>query len=298
MIRGKTGQSESVIPLQPKPRWLKVKAPLSLECLEVERLLKDLKLHTVCQSASCPNRGQCWSDGEAAFMILGNICTRRCGFCDVTTGRPQPVDHQEPIRLAKAATALKLKHVVITSVNRDDLPDGGATQFAACITALRTTAAPPTIEVLTPDFQGNTQNLDLVLAALPDVFNLNVETVSRLYPKVRPASDYTMVMRLLAWASSHTQGTIKSGIMMGLGEEPDEVIQTLRDLRSSGVTLLTIGQYLRPSPTHLPVARYVSPEEFDRMGQIAKELGFHRIASHPLARSSFHAEHLFHGPTS
>lgn len=285
-------------PLEPKPRWLKVKAPLSQKCREVEHLLKLLKLHTVCQSASCPNRGQCWSDGEAAFMILGNICTRRCGFCDVTTGRPQSVDHQEPMRLAEAATTLGLKHVVITSVNRDDLKDGGATQFAACVNALHATTTPPTIEVLTPDFQGSTQNLELVLAALPDVFNLNVETVSRLYPKVRPASNYAMVMKLLAWASSHSQAAVKSGIMMGLGEEPNEVVQTLHDLRASNVTMLTIGQYLRPSPAHLPVARYVPPEEFEQMGQTAKKLGFLRVASHPLARSSFHAEHLFHGPTS
>lgn len=285
------------LPLSPKPRWLKVKAPLSPECLEVGRLLEGLGLHTVCQSATCPNMGQCWGAREAAFMILGNVCTRRCGFCDVHTGRPRPVDPDEPHRLALAVAALGLKHVVITSVNRDDLADGGAAQFVACVDALRALEAPPSVEVLTPDFQGRIQSLDLVLKSQPEVFNLNVETVSRLYPEVRPASNYERVLELLARAAFQGQSTVKSGIMMGLGEEFDEVVGTLGDLRNNGVTLLTIGQYLRPSLAHLPVVRYVLPEEFDRMGQIARDLGFHRVASHPLARSSFHAERLFNGAT-
>ncbi|MBF0147260.1 MAG: lipoyl synthase [Magnetococcales bacterium] len=288
----------SAIPRTPKPRWLKVKAPLSAECLQVERLLRELQLHTVCQSATCPNRGQCWSEHEAAFMILGNVCTRRCGFCDVTTGRPRPVDLEEPNRLAHAATLLGLKHVVITSVNRDDLDDGGAFQFAACVEALRTATTPPTVEVLTPDFQGNLSSLDRVLDARPDVFNLNIETVSHLYPRVRPASNYQRVLDLLSHAHFRRQAAVKSGIMLGLGEEPEEVIQTLNDLRASGVTMITIGQYLRPSPAHLPVVRYVPPEEFEHIGQKARELGFLRVASHPLARSSFHAERLFHGSPS
>ncbi|MBF0423355.1 MAG: lipoyl synthase [Magnetococcales bacterium] len=277
----------------PKPRWLKVKAPLSRQCQEVEHLLRRLQLHTVCQSATCPNRGQCWSEGEAAFMILGNICTRRCGFCDVTTGRPLAVDEDEPIRLAEAVAEMGLKHVVITSVNRDDLEDGGAFQFVACIHALRSRAGPPTIEVLTPDFQGRLASLDRVLEAGPDVFNLNVETVPRLYREVRPASDYQRVLRLLSQAAGHGGVAVKSGLMMGLGETETEVADTLKDLRRSGVTLITIGQYLRPSPAHLPVVRYVPPEEFDRIGQLARSLGFDRVASHPLARSSFHAETLF-----
>ncbi|MBF0108812.1 MAG: lipoyl synthase [Magnetococcales bacterium] len=281
-----------------KPRWLKVKAPLTPECLEVERLLGNLGLHTVCQSATCPNRGQCWSKGEAAFMILGNVCTRRCGFCDVTTGRPGPVDPGEPQRLIRAVQAMGLNHVVITSVNRDDLPDGGACHFAACIHALMSLTNRPTVEVLTPDFQGNRASLDQVLTARPDVFNLNVETVSRLYPQVRPASNYSRVMAMLDHARATGTGVVKSGIMLGLGEEPAEVVQTLGDLRTNGVTLLTIGQYLRPSPVHLPVHRYVSPEEFDHLGRTARDMGFERVASHPLARSSFHAEGLFHGSDS
>lgn len=196
----------SVDPKEPKPRWLKVRAPLSVACLEVEQLLKKMQLHTVCQSASCPNRGQCWGEGEAAFLILGNVCTRRCGFCDVTTGRPGAVDGEEPRRLAEAAKIMRLKHVVITSVNRDDLDDGGASQFAACIEALRAASDSPSVEVLTPDFQGNLSSLDRVLRARPDVFNLNVETVSRLYREVRPASDYERVLAMLSHASRYGGG--------------------------------------------------------------------------------------------
>ncbi|MBF0415408.1 MAG: lipoyl synthase [Magnetococcales bacterium] len=284
-----------VDPREPKPRWLKVRAPLSAACLEVEQLLKGMQLHTVCQSASCPNRGHCWGEGEAAFLILGNVCTRRCGFCDVTTGRPGAVDVEEPRRLAAAAKIMRLKHVVITSVNRDDLDDGGAFQFAACIQALRAARDVPVIEVLTPDFQGDLPSLDRVLQAGPDVFNLNVETVSRLYREVRPASNYERVLGMLAYASRIGQAVVKSGIMLGLGETNEEVMDTLKDLRTSGVTMLTIGQYLRPSLSHRPVARYVPPEAFHALGEEAYRLGFTRVASHPLARSSFHAKTLYDG---
>ncbi|MBF0380186.1 MAG: lipoyl synthase [Magnetococcales bacterium] len=274
-----------------KPKWLKVKAPSSPEYLKTRKIVQKHTLHTVCEAASCPNVGQCWHEGAAAFMILGNICTRHCSFCDVTTGRPGPIDPDEPGRLAKAAHAMGLQHVVITSVDRDDLDDGGAGHFADCIKELRKLKSAPTIEVLTPDFRDKEGALQLVLQEKPEVFNHNIETVPRLYPKVRPAANYSYSLQVLKQAAlAGDEITAKSGIMLGLGENKDEVIEVLEDLRQVGVIYLTIGQYLRPSITHHPVIRYWSPEEFSEFDKIARKMGFQRVESHPLARSSFHAK--------
>ena len=281
-------------PLAGKPRWLKVKAPFSSTLLEVRETLRRNRLHTVCESASCPNLGQCWHEGTATFMILGDICTRACAFCDVTTGRPGPIDPQEPERLARAVAEMRLRHVVITSVDRDDLSDGGAGQFAACVAALRRLTPTPSVEVLTPDFRGKAEALAQVLDARPTVFNHNVETVPRLYQQVRPAADYRFSLALLSQAGADKPPTTvtKSGIMLGLGESEPEVLAVLADLRTAGVALLTIGQYLRPSLKHHPVIRYWTPEAFEILKHRALSMGFKKVASHPLARSSFHAEAL------
>lgn len=283
-----------------KPRWLKVRAPLSPDYLKVRAVLKQHALHTVCESASCPNLGQCWHEGSAAFMILGDVCTRRCTFCAVTTGRPAPIDAHEPERLAQAAKVMGLRHVVITSVSRDDLADGGAAQFVACIESLRRIMPTITVEVLTPDFLGKPDGLSGILAARPQVFNHNVETVPRLYSAVRPAANYLYSLDVLARAAAKSEATmaIKSGMMLGLGEDRAEVLEVLADLRHAGVELLTIGQYLRPGLQHHPVVRYWHPDEFAALGEDARRLGFRRVACHPLARSSFHAEHLVHMPLS
>lgn len=293
-----------------KPPWLKVKAPTSQEYLAVHALLQKQRIHTVCQSAACPNRGQCWQEGAAAFMILGTLCTRRCTFCAVPTGQPEPVDPDEPQRLAETVRAMRLRHVVITSVNRDDLEDGGAGQFAACLHAIRQHASREksavTVEVLTPDFLGKAHALEKVLDAAPTVFNHNLETVPRLYPNVRPAANYVYSLDLLRRASAygnpphlsshHTSRQIKSGIMLGLGEKREEVRQLLMDLRDANVALVTIGQYLQPSRSHHPVVRFVTPEEFAAWKEEALALGFQKVESHPLARSSFHAERLMDQP--
>ncbi|MBF0142837.1 MAG: lipoyl synthase [Magnetococcales bacterium] len=278
-----------------KPRWLKVKAPTSTRVLALKSLLGQFGLATVCEAASCPNRGGCWDEGAAAFMILGSVCTRRCAFCNVTPGRPEAVDPTEPERLRQAAAALGLRHVVITSVTRDDLADGGAGHFAACVRALRQPLEGrnpvPTLELLTPDFRGKPGALEAVIATAPEIFNHNIETVPRLYPVVRPAADYTGSLALLRRAGElATAGSrTKSGLMLGLGESREEVESVLRDLRQAGVRLLTIGQYLRPGERNHPVIRYWLPEEFAELGQRAREMGFEGVESHPLARSSFHA---------
>ena len=274
-----------------KPRWLKVKAPTSAEYLDIRRIVRKHSLNTVCESASCPNVGQCWHEGAAAFMILGNICTRRCTFCDVATGRPDPVDLQEPERLASAVKVMGLNHVVITSVDRDDLRDGGASHFVNCIKALRSLKTKPTIEVLTPDFRDKIGALQQVLTIRPEVFNHNVETIPRLYSTVRPAANYQYSLEVLHQAAKEGGGIVpKSGLMLGLGENLSEVLQVLTDLRRVGVLYLTLGQYLRPSLDHRPVERYWSPEEFEDLRQKGLDMGFKRVESHPLARSSFHAE--------
>lgn len=253
--------------------------------------LQEHHLHTVCDGARCPNRGSCFSHGTATFMILGNTCTRNCAFCAVDHGRPGAVDTDEPERLAAAVAAMKLKHVVITSVTRDDLSDGGAGQFAATIIALRKLPQPPVIEVLTSDLQGSEQSLGIVLAAEPEVFSHNVEMVPRLYATVRPGAAYDRSLTILANASRQAKpGTmIKTGIMLGLGEELTEVKAVLADLLAVGVTMLTLGQYLAPTGSHYPVARYVTPAEFDEWAIIAKDMGFLSVASGPLVRSSYHA---------
>ncbi|MBF0179402.1 MAG: lipoyl synthase [Magnetococcales bacterium] len=272
-----------------KPLWLRVAPPGSEGYRRMARLVREQALDTVCQAANCPNIGGCWRDGAAAFMILGTVCTRGCGFCNVTTGRPAPPDPDEPGRLAEAVARLGLRHVVITSVTRDDLPDGGAGQFAACVAALRARDRTTTIELLTPDFRGSPEAAEQVFAAAPEVFNHNVETVPRLYPAVRAGADYRGSLTLLARAADHGLPMVKSGIMLGLGEEEEEVLAVLADLRAAGVTALTIGQYLAPSRTHLPVVRYWPPDFFTNLKERALTMGFSRVESHPLARSSLHA---------
>jgi len=294
--------SEKIIPIQsagtriePKPRWLKVRAPLSSEYRRLAKLMRGLKLNTVCEEASCPNIGECWRRGSATFMILGRVCTRACAFCDVTTGKPEPVDGNEPGHIVEAVEALGLRHVVITSVDRDDLPDGGAGHYAATIRAIREKMPHVTIEVLTPDFQRKPDTcLDTVIGAGPDIFNHNLETVPRLYRSVRPAARYFTSLRLLQRAKEIDGKMVtKSGIMLGLGEERDEVLQVLDDLREAGVDILTVGQYLRPSARHHPVHRYWTPEEFDDIKYLAEARGFVMVASGPLVRSSFHAGDVF-----
>lgn len=275
------------------PPWLKRPLPTA-EMLQTRTLIDGLKLNTVCVEARCPNLTECWSRGTATFMVLGDECTRRCGFCAVSTKKPQPPEADEPERMAEAAAHLGLRHVVITSVARDDLPDEGATHFAQCIAATRRRLPQATIEVLVPDFHGREELVRIVTDARPEVYNHNIETVARLQKLARPAARYERSLGVLATvkklaANVHT----KSGIMVGLGETWDELVQTMRDLRAHGCEMLTIGQYLRPGERYLPVARYYPPEEFDRLGALARELGFSAVASGPFVRSSYFAETLF-----
>jgi len=278
------------------PEWLTVKLPKKGTFEEVAQRLRALGVNTVCENASCPNIGECFCKKTATFMILGNVCTRNCGFCGVSHGKPQPVDADEPERVAKAASVLGLRYVVITSVTRDDLPDGGASHFARTITTLKRCIPDVKVEVLVPDFKGDTLALQRVLDAEPFVLNHNVETVPRLYPIVRPEADYWRSLKLLETArrlqaSIHT----KSGIMLGLGESRDEVVQVLRDLRRVGCDFVTIGQYLRPSRSNLPVFEYVPPPTFEEYHAIASDLGFEHVASGPFVRSSYHASEAW-GP--
>lgn len=258
----------------------------------MRHLLGRLGLHTVCEGAKCPNRATCWHDSAAAFLILGNACTRDCRFCAIPhAAHPAPPDPGEPERLAEAAAAMKLRHVVVTSVTRDDLPDGGAGHFAATLRALRARLPDASVEVLIPDFQGDAAALDIVLAEHPDILNHNLETVERLHPSVRPQADYARSLAVLRHAA-RAGARAKSGLMLGMGETDDELHAALRDLREAGVALLTLGQYLPPSPAHHPVARYVPPAEFDRWRETALALGFASVASAPHVRSSYHAEEL------
>jgi lipoic acid synthetase len=285
---------------KPRPSWLRIRLATPDSYHQVKGLVDRLSLNTVCQEARCPNIYECWGEhGTATFMILGDVCTRRCGFCAVTTGRPAPgVDAAEPERVAEAVAAMSLRHAVITSVDRDDLPDGGAGHFAAVIEAIHQRRPNTGVEVLTPDFRGVTAALDRVLAARPEVFSHNVETVPRLYRQARPGSDYRRTLDLLADAARRRDagvydGTVKSGIMVGLGEWPEEVGETLRDIRAAGVEILTIGQYLQPTRDHLPVDRWVHPDEFAGYRDEAMALGFRHCESGPLVRSSYHAhEHV------
>lgn len=284
-------------PTAPKPPWLRVRAPAGDRYQKLKRLLQERRLHTVCSSAACPNVGECWNVGTATFMILGNECTRACRFCDVkTTARPGPVDLDEPRRLAEAALLMGLRHVVITSVARDDLPDGGANQFVRCITALKEADSAMSVEVLVPDFQGQHAPIHAVVDAGCEVFNHNLETVERLTRKIRSGAKYDRSLAVLKEAKRYSPTTrTKSGLMLGLGETDDEVKQAIEDMRAHDIDHLTLGQYLRPSEWHHPVERFVSPDVFDALGAFAKDLGFAHVESGPLVRSSYHAEQAVHG---
>ncbi len=273
-----------------RPNWLRAPAPVGDNYRQLKHLVQSLELHTVCESAACPNIGDCWNRRTATFMILGNVCTRRCGFCAVQKGAPLPVDYDEPRRVAEACAVLGLKFAVITSVNRDDRKDGGAELFALVIQAIRRRLPGCGVEVLVPDFQGSHAAMDIVLAAAPDVLNHNTETVPRLYRQVRKGARYERSLDMLAYAKRERPAIpVKSGLMLGLGETNQEVLDVMRDLRTSQVDILTLGQYLRPSPQHLPIRRYVSPEEFADLKRAGYEMGFRHVESGPLVRSSYHA---------
>lgn len=280
------------VDLPRKPDWIRVRVPANGEVQRVKNLLRQQKLHTVCEEASCPNLPECFGGGTATFMIMGDICTRRCPFCDVAHGRPNPLDPEEPKNLAESVAALSLKYVVVTSVDRDDLRDGGADHFAQCIRAVREQSPNTKIEVLVPDFRGRMDiALDILAADPPDVFNHNLENVPRLYKAIRPGSDYQWSLDLLKRFKERVpQVPTKSGIMVGLGETNDEVKEVMRDLRAHNVDMITIGQYLQPSKEHAPVDRFVTPAEFEEFRLYGEELGFSNVASGPLVRSSYHAD--------
>ncbi|MFN2309571.1 MAG: lipoyl synthase [Gammaproteobacteria bacterium] len=275
-----------------KPAWIRAKSPAHPEVQRLKQILRDNHLHTVCEEASCPNIGECFAHGTATFMIMGDICTRRCPFCDVAHGRPDPLDAEEPQNLARTIQAMGLKYVVVTSVDRDDLRDGGAQHFVDCILAIRALNPTTRIEVLVPDFRGRMERaLEIFRAAPPDVFNHNLETVPRLYKQARPGADYAWSLALLKrFKAEHPNVPTKSGLMLGLGEELAEVETVMRDLRAHDCDMLTLGQYLQPSLNHLPLARFVTPEEFTRLGAIGDGLGFGHVASGPMVRSSYHAD--------
>ena len=281
----------SITPKPQRPDWLRAPAPVGENYRQLKSLIDSLKLHTVCESAACPNVGECWNRRTATFMILGNVCTRRCGFCAVQKGAPLEVDYDEPRRVAEAVAAMGLRFAVITSVNRDDRPDGGAELFALTIRSIRARVPGCGVEVLVPDFQGSHTAMDLVLEASPDVLNHNTETVPRLYRQVRLGARYERSLDMLAYVKRRRpEIPAKSGLMLGLGETLEEVHQVMRDLRESNVDILTLGQYLRPSLKHLPIIRYVSLEEFAELKRLGYDLGFKHVESGPLVRSSYHAE--------
>ena len=275
-----------------KPRWIRAQSQAAPGVQRIKRILREQRLHTVCEEASCPNLGECFAHGTATFMIMGDICTRRCPFCDVAHGRPNPLDPDEPRHLAETIQAMGLAYVVITSVDRDDLRDGGAAHFVACIQAVRGMNPQTRIEILVPDFRGRMKTaLEIMHAAPPDVFNHNLETVPRLYRKARLGSDYEWSLDLLeAFRAQHPGVPTKSGLMLGIGETRDELLEVLQDLRTHGCEMLTLGQYLQPSRHHLPVERYLDPEEFDELADRAREMGFRQVASAPMVRSSYHAD--------
>jgi lipoic acid synthetase len=280
-----------------KPEWIRVRAASSPRFTEIKRILREHRLNTVCEEASCPNIGECFGKGTATFMIMGDVCTRRCPFCDVGHGRPLPLDADEPVNLAKTIAALKLAYVVVTSVDRDDLRDGGAQHFVDCIRAVRAASPATQIEVLVPDFRGRMERaLAILEAAPPDVMNHNLETVPRLYKQARPGSDYAHSLALLREFKARVPGVpTKSGLMVGLGETDDEILATLRDMRAHGIDMLTIGQYLQPSRDHLPVARYVHPDTFAMFEREANAMGFRHAAVGALVRSSYHADRQAEG---
>ena len=275
-----------------KPEWIRIKLPSGQETAKIKQLLRESKLHTVCEEAACPNLAECFKHGTATFMIMGDLCTRRCPFCDVAHGKPLLLDADEPRQLAEAVLKMALKYVVITSVNRDDLRDGGAGHFADCIKEIRQQTPNTKIEILVPDFRGRIEKAVEILAAQPcDVFNHNLETVPRLYKKVRPGSDYQGSLNLLQqYHQILPQVPTKSGLMLGVGELQHEVHQVMKDLVAHGCSMLTLGQYLQPSKAHLPVESYVTPEQFEEYGVVAKALGFKQVASAPMVRSSYHAD--------
>lgn len=275
-----------------KPAWIRAPFPGTPEVAKLKKVLRKHKLHTVCEEANCPNLGECFGNGTATFMIMGDLCTRRCPFCDVAHGRPQPLDANEPAAIAQSVKLMKLNYVVITSVDRDDLRDGGASHFTACIDVLRKDSPNIRVEILVPDFRGRDKlALDIICSSPPDVFNHNLETVPRLYREVRPGAEYNHSLRLLKNFGDKVR-TIptKSGLMLGLGETNDEVKEVMRDMRRHGVQFLTLGQYLQPSLYHLPVQRYVSPQEFEEFRVLGEKMGFTHVASAPMVRSSYHAD--------
>ena len=280
-----------------KPSWIRAKSPFHPNAKKLKTILRDQKLNTVCEEAACPNLGECFGKGTATFMIMGDICTRRCPFCDVGHGRPSPLDQDEPIKLAETIKAMALKYVVITSVDRDDLRDGGADHFVSCISKIRESNADIEIEILVPDFRGRLEvALEIMTQAPPDVFNHNLETVPRLYKKCRPGADYEWSLNLLKeFKKAHEKVLTKSGLMLGLGENKEEVIEVMRDMRAHDVEMLTLGQYLQPTQHHLAVERYVTPGEFDELYKIGMDLGFTHVASGPMVRSSYHADLQAHG---
>ena len=290
LTRTSTPPSPPAAPLVRKPSWLKVKAPGGPNYVRLKALMRDLKLHTVCEEARCPNIGECWEHKAATFMILGDVCTRNCAYCAVAHGTPAPFDPVEPRRLAEAVAEMGLQHVVITSVDRDDLPNGGAEAFAGCITEIKQRLPGTSVEVLIPDFKGADQALRIVMNARPDSLNHNLETAERLYRLARPGGRYDRALRLLRRAREMApDGLTKSGVILGMGEEWDEVLTCMRDLRASDVDILTLGQYLRPSDGHLPVVRYYTPAEFSELETIGLQMGFRHVQSSPLTRSSYHA---------
>lgn len=284
-------------PAPRKPEWIRMKVPDGTRYREIKQILREHGLHTVCEEASCPNIGECFSGGTATFMILGDLCTRRCPFCDVAHGRPLPPDEEEPENLARTIAAMRLKYVVITSVDRDDLRDGGAGHFAACVRAARAYNPHLRVEILVPDFRGRLQvALEALAEAPPDVFNHNLETVPRLYKAARPGADYAHSLQLLrAFKQAHPSIPTKSGLMLGLGETDEEILEVMRDLRVHGVEMLTLGQYLQPGPHHLPVLRFVEPERFVWFEQQALAMGFTHAACGPMVRSSYHADQQARG---
>ena len=296
-LKGESKVSRIPIKIEPsqpkrKPEWIRAKSHGDPRVQHIKDMLREHNLHSVCEEAACPNLGECFAHGTATFLIMGNICTRRCPFCDVAHGRPDPLDENEPAHLAKTIAAMQLKHVVITSVDRDDLRDGGANHFVQCINEVRRQSPSTDIEVLVPDFRGRMDvALDILTQSPPDIFNHNLETVPRLYKAARPGSDYQWSLDLIRrFQELHPEVPTKSGLMLGLGERMDEVKQVMQDLRDHGCRMLTLGQYLQPSRHHLPVDRFVTPAEFDELGELGKQMGFEHVASGPMVRSSYHAD--------
>ena len=281
-------------PLTKKPKWLRVKLPTGKKYTELRGLVDKYDLHTICTSGSCPNMGECWGEGTATFMILGNVCTRSCGFCGVKTGRPDTVDWEEPEKVARSIKLMKIKHAVITSVDRDDLKDGGSIIWGETVNAIRRMNPTTTLETLIPDFQGNERNLDRIVAVHPEVVSHNIETVKRLTREVRIQAKYNQSMAVLKYLKKQGINRTKSGIMLGLGEKEEEVIETLHDLRNADVDVVTIGQYLQPSKKHLGVKEFITPEEFAKYEAIGKDLGFRHVESGALIRSSYKAQKHIH----